>query len=138
MSSSPELNIPTVAAEVKAAFERYDKGLDDNDVAVLDDSFWDHPLTQRFGVGENLYGHAQIAAFRASRNGTQLQQRARRLENTIITTFGSDYAVANTEYVLLRNGQRGRQSQTWVKFPEGWKVVSAHVSLLAETTPQTS
>lgn len=133
MSSSPELNIPLVVAEVKAAFERYDKGLDDNDVPVLDDSFWDNPLTQRFGVGENLYGHAQIAAFRASRNSTQMRQRARRLENTIITTFGNDYAVANTEYVLLCNGRRGRQSQTWVRFPEGWKVVSAHVSLLAES-----
>lgn len=133
MSSSPVLNIPLVVAEIKAAFDRYDKGLDDNDVPVLDDSFWDNPLTHRFGVGENLYGHAQIAAFRASRSSTQMRQRARRLENTIITTFGNDYAVANTEYVLLCNGRRGRQSQTWVRFPEGWKAVSAHVSLLAES-----
>jgi ribosomal protein S6 len=131
MSIAPELNNPAIVAEVRAAFERYDKGLDDNDVAVLDDSFWENELTLRYGVGENLYGHAEIAAFRASRSVSQHQDRARRLEHTIITTFGSDFAVANTEYVLLRDGRRGRQSQSWVRFPEGWKVVAAHVSMLA-------
>jgi ketosteroid isomerase-like protein len=128
-----ELNIPEVVAEVRAAFERYDAGLDANDVAVLDDSFWDHPLTLRYGVGENLYGHAAIAAFRASRTPAQHGARARRLENTIITSFGRDFATANTEYVLLGNGRRGRQSQTWVRTDAGWKVVAAHVSLLADS-----
>ncbi|ALM83647.1 oxalurate catabolism protein HpxZ [Bordetella sp. N] len=135
MTSGPEINIPSVVAEVRAAFDRYELGLEDNDVAVLDDTFWNHTLTQRFGVAENLYGHAEIAAFRASRTSTQKDQRARRLERTIVTTFGTDFAVANTEYVLLRNGKRGRQSQTWARFPEGWKVVSAHVSIMPDAAP---
>ncbi len=126
-----EINDPAIVAEVRAAFDRYDRGLDDNDVAVLDDSFWDSPHTLRYGVGENLYGHAEIAAFRASRTPEQHKSRARRLENTLITTFGRDFAVANTEYVILASGKRGRQSQTWLRTPEGWKVVAAHVSMLA-------
>jgi hypothetical protein len=130
MDPTDELNIPEVVAEVRAAFERYDAALDVNDVAVLDDSFWDHPLTLRYGVAENLYGHAAIAAFRAGRTPAQHASRARRLENTIITTFGRSFATANTEYVLLSNGKRGRQSQTWVKTAAGWKVVAAHVSML--------
>lgn len=133
MTEAPELNNPAVVAEVTAAFERYDRGLDTNDVAVLDDSFWDSPHTLRYGVAENLYGHAEIAGFRASRTPAQHQARARRLENTRITTFGGDFAVANTEYVILGTGRRGRQSQTWVRMPEGWKVIAAHVSLLPET-----
>jgi Protein of unknown function (DUF3225) len=127
-----ELNIPEVVAEVSAAFERYDRGLDENDVAVLDDSFWESAHTLRYGVGENLHGHAMIASFRASRTPAQHAARARRLENTKIVTFGRDFAVANTEYVILSTGKRGRQSQSWVRFPEGWKVVAAHVSMLAE------
>lgn len=130
MDPTEELNLPEVVAEVRAAFLRYDKGLDDNDVAVLDDSFWDHPLTLRYGVGENLYGHAAIAAFRAGRTQAQHAARARRLEHTVITTFGRHFATANTEYVLLSNGKRGRQSQSWVKTAAGWKVVAAHVSML--------
>ncbi|MDB5315572.1 MAG: hypothetical protein JWO26_983 [Rhodospirillales bacterium] len=129
---NPELNIPEVVAEVRAAFERYDRGLDENDVAVLDDSFWDSDHTLRYGVGENLHGHAMIAAFRASRTPAQHASRARRLENTKIVTFGRDFAVANTEYVILSTGRRGRQSQSWVRFVEGWKVVAAHVSMLPE------
>jgi len=125
-----EINIPEVVAEVRAAFERYDQGLVDNDVAVLDDSFWDSEHTLRYGVGENLYGHAQIAAFRASRTPEQHKARSRQLENTRIVTFGRDFAVANTEYVVLATGQRGRQSQTWMRTPAGWKVVAAHVSLM--------
>lgn len=135
MTSGPEINIPSVVAEVRAAFDRYERGLEDNDVAVLDDTFWNHALTQRFGVAENLYGHAEIAAFRASRTPALKDQRARRLERTIVTTFGTDFAVANTEYVLLRNGKRGRQSQAWARFPEGWKVVAAHVSIMPDAAP---
>jgi ribosomal protein S6 len=133
MTDVTEIDNPEVVAELRAAFERYDRGLEENDVAVLDDSFRDDARTLRYGVAENLYGHAQIAAFRASRTPTQHQQRARRLENTIITTFGRDFGVANTEYVLLASGRRGRQSQSWVRFPEGWKVVAAHVSLMQES-----
>ena len=129
---NPELNIPEVVAEVRAAFERYDRGLDENDVAVLDDSFWESEHTLRYGVGENLYGHAMIAKFRASRTPAQHVARARRLENTRIVTFGRDFAVANTEYVILSTGRRGRQSQSWARFTEGWKVVAAHVSMMPE------
>lgn len=128
--TGPEINIPEVVAEVRAAFERYDQGLADNDVAVLDDSFWRSGHTLRYGVAENLYGHDAIAAFRAARTPGQHAERARRLEHTVITSFGRDFAVANTEYVLLRNGRRGRQSQSWVRFPDGWHVVAAHVSMM--------
>ena len=105
--------------------------LAENDMAVLNGSFWEDERTLRYGVGENLYGHAAIAGFRGARTPEQLRERARRLENTVFTTFGRDFAVANTEYVLLRDGRRGRQSQTWVRMPEGWRVVAAHVSLMA-------
>lgn len=132
MADMPELNIPEVVAEVTAAFQRYDDALATNDVAVLDDSFWEHEFTLRYGVGENLYGHAEIAAFRAARKTSELKARARRLEKVVITTFGRDFATANTHYVLVESGRRGRQSQTWVRFPEGWKVVAAHVSLMQE------
>jgi ketosteroid isomerase-like protein len=130
--SMPEINNPAIVAEVRAAFEPYDRGLDENDVPVLDDSFWENVLTLRYGVAENLYGHAAIAEFRASRTPSQHTARARRLENTVVTTFGTDFATANTEYVVLATGKRGRQSQSWVRFPEGWKVVAAHISMLAE------
>ena len=126
-----EIDNPDVVREVRAAFERYDRGLAENDVAVLNGSFWRDERTLRYGVGENLYGHAAIAGFRGARTPEQLRERARRLENTVFTTFGRDFAVANTEYVLLRDGRRGRQSQTWVRMPEGWRVVAAHVSLMA-------
>jgi hypothetical protein len=132
MIDAAQIDIPEVLAEVRAAFERYDHALEVNDVAVLDSSFREDPLTLRYGVAENLYGHAAIAAFRAARSPAEQARRARRLEKTVITSFGRDFAVANTEYVLLQSGRRGRQSQSWVRFPEGWRVVAAHVSLMAE------
>jgi hypothetical protein len=131
VNATLEIDNPDVVSEVRAAFERYDRGLAENDVAVLNGSFWEDERTLRYGVGENLYGHAAIAGFRGARTPEQLRERARRLENTVFTTFGRDFAVANTEYVLLRDGRRGRQSQTWVRMPEGWRVVAAHVSLMA-------
>ncbi|MFB9971583.1 oxalurate catabolism protein HpxZ [Pseudoroseomonas cervicalis] len=126
-----EIDNPEALAELREAFLRYDLALEQNDVAVLDDSFWEDARTLRYGVGENLYGHAEIAAFRAGRQPAELARRARRLERTVLHTFGRDFGVANTEYVLLADGRRGRQSQSWVRFPEGWKVVAAHVSLMA-------
>jgi hypothetical protein len=132
MIDAAQIDIPEVLAEVRAAFERYDHALEVNDVAVLDSSFREDPLTLRYGVAENLYGHAAIATFRAARSPTEQAKRARRLEKTVITSFGHDFAVANTEYVLLQSGKRGRQSQSWVRFPEGWRVVAAHVSIMAE------
>jgi hypothetical protein len=131
MSTMPQIDDPEVLGEVRAAFERYDRALAENELAVLNDSFWVDERTLRYGVGENLYGHAAIAGFRGARTPEQLRERARRLENTVFTAFGRDFAVANTEYVLLRDGRRGRQSQTWVRMPEGWRVVAAHVSVMA-------
>ena len=122
-----EINLPDVVSEVAAAFERYEQALISNDVAVLNELFWDHPLTIRYGVTENLYGHAEIAEFRRQRSPVNMN---RTLMNTVITTYGRDFATANTETKRLSSGQVGRQSQTWMRTPNGWRVVSAHVSLL--------
>jgi hypothetical protein len=121
-----DINIPEVLAEVTEAFRRYETALTTNDVAVLDELFWDSPHVIRYGVGENLHGAAEIAAFRAARPSVGL---ARELERTVITTFGHDFATANT---MFRRGDRiGRQSQSWARLPGlGWRVVSAHVSLM--------
>ena len=122
-----KINSPDVLAEVTAAFERYESALVNNDVAVLDELFWNSPYTLRYGVGENLYGYNAIAAFRAARLSTGL---ARSLFNTVITTYGRDFATANTEFRRDGNPRTGRQSQTWIRTPAGWRVVAAHVSLL--------
>lgn len=121
------VNDPTVVAEVEEQFRGYEKALMANDVAALNDYFWRDPRTLRFGPAENLYGHDAIAAYRAARDPADI---SRDLENTVITAFGPDHAVANTEYVRTKTGLRGRQSQTWVRMPEGWRIVSAHVSLM--------
>jgi hypothetical protein len=120
-----EVNIPAVLAEVTAAFTRYEAALVGNDVAVLDELFWASPQVLRFSPDANLYGYEAIAAFRASRSPAGL---ARQLRNTIITSFGRDFATASTEF--LREGQPlGRQSQSWVRFAEGWRIVAAHISM---------
>lgn len=122
-----EINLPDVLSEVAAVFDRYERALVSNDVAVLDELFWDSPHTLRYGAGENLYGSDAIRAFRAARPAQGLE---RTLERTVITCYGRDFATANTEF--LRTGSRpGRQSQTWMRTPQGWRVVSAHVSLIA-------
>jgi hypothetical protein len=123
-----DINIPKVVAEVTAAFRRYETALVGNDVAVLDELFWDSAHTLRYGVGENLHGYAEIAAFRAARPATGL---ARELVRTVITTYGRDCATANTEFRRPGTDRIGRQSQTWVRMPDGWRVVAAHVSLMA-------
>jgi hypothetical protein len=120
-------NIPEVVAEVAAAFRRYETALVTNDVAVLDELFWASPLTLRYGAAENLYG---IEAIRAFRNSRSPQGLVRSLRNTVITTFGRDAATANTEFAREGNAKVGRQSQTWIRLPEGWRIVSAHVSLI--------
>ncbi|MBK4721069.1 oxalurate catabolism protein HpxZ [Azospirillum sp. YIM DDC1] len=122
-----EINIPEVVAEVTAAFERYECALTGNDVAVLDELFWNHPATLRYGVGENLYGYEAIAAFRQGRPAAGLD---RVLRNTVITTYGRDMATANTEFTRPATERVGRQSHTWVRMPEGWRIVAAHVSLM--------
>jgi hypothetical protein len=120
-----EINKAQIRAEVTAAFRRYEAALVGNDIAILDELFWDSRHTLRYGIGENLHGHDAIAGFRAARSPLGL---ARELRNTVITTFGDAFAVANTEF--LRNGGEGRQSQAWVRMPEGWRIVAAHVSWL--------
>ena len=120
-----EINIPEVVAEVRAAFERYEAALKANDVAVLDASFWNDPRVIRYSLTDNAYG---FEAIHASRLAGVRPDRKRVLTNTVITTFGRDLATVNTERVEA--GKRGRQSQTWVRMPEGWRVVSAHVSLM--------
>lgn len=121
------VNLPDVVAEVAAAFARYEQALVTNDVTVLDELFWRSPHTLRYGVGENLYGWDQIASFRAGRSPAGL---TRTLQNTVITTYGHDCATANTEFRRATTEKIGRQSQTWVRMPEGWRIVAAHVSLL--------
>jgi len=124
------INDPDVLEEVEAAFARYEAALVANDVAALDDLFWVDERTIRYGGGENLYGYATIAAFRAARSPAGL---ARRLEGTVITCFGRDFATASTLFHRgAVAGKVGRQMQTWVRMPQGWKVVAAHVSLIAE------
>jgi hypothetical protein len=127
-----EINIPEVLAEVTAAFERYEKALVGNDVEALDALFFDAPTTIRYGGGENLYGIDEIRAFRAARSPVGLQ---RALEGTVITAYGRDMAVASTLFRRANApGRVGRQMQTWMRTPEGWKVVAAHVSVIDDPT----
>ena len=123
-----QINDPRTRAEVETAFAAYETALTGNDVPALDQSFWPSPHTIRYGVGENLYGYDEIRAFRAARPAIGL---ARRLERTVITSFGADVATACTLYRRDATPDKvGRQSQVWVRLPEGWRVVAAHVSLI--------
>ena len=123
-----EIDLPDVVAEVKAAFARYEKALMANDVAELDAIFHNDPRTIRYGGTENLYGYREIEAFRAARSPAGL---ARTLSNTMITSYGRDFAVASTLFErAAAPGKIGRQMQTWVRFKDGWHVVAAHVSLI--------
>lgn len=122
-----DTNIPEIVAEVRAAFDRYERALVTNDVAVLNALFWDSPHTLRYGGGENLHGHTAIAAFRSGRGTDDL---TRDLADTVITTFGRDAATASTLFRRRATGRTGRQMQTWIRMPDGWRVVAAHVSLL--------
>jgi hypothetical protein len=125
-----EIDLPDIVAEVKAAFERYERAVVSNDVETLDQLFRDDARTIRYGATENLYGYEEIKKFRAARSPIGL---TRTLSRTVITTYGRDYAVAST---LFRRasapGKIGRQTQTWVRCPEGWRVVVGHVSLIDE------
>jgi Protein of unknown function (DUF3225) len=129
-----EIDLPDVVAEVKQQFARYEKALVTNDVAVLDELFRADSRTLRYGVGENLYGYDAIMAFRAARSPAGLM---RRTEKTVITAFGRDTAVASTLFYRdTAPGKVGRQMQTWVRFPQGWKIVAAHVSVIDEPKDQ--
>jgi hypothetical protein len=123
-----EVDLPEIVAEVTAAFQRYERALMANDVATLDRIFRNDPRTIRYGVGENLYGHAAIAGFRAARSPAGL---ARTLSRTVITTYGRDVGVASTLFHRAP-GKVGRQMQTWVRFADGWHVAAAHVSVIDE------
>ena len=126
--TDPEINLPDVVAEMAAVFARYEDALVRNRIDVLDELFWASPATVRYGAGENLVGIDAIRAFRAARPSAGL---ARTLGATVITTFGRDFATAMTEFRREGSANVGRQSQTWVRFADGWKVVAAHVSVIA-------
>ncbi|TMJ33842.1 MAG: oxalurate catabolism protein HpxZ [Alphaproteobacteria bacterium] len=120
-----DINIPEIVAEVTQAHERYERALSTNDLDVLDSLFWDSERTLRYGPNGTLVGHAAISAFRRAR---RIKGVERTVLNTRVTTFGRDFAVTNSESKRPGAAARGRQSQTWVRMPEGWRIVSAHVS----------
>jgi hypothetical protein len=124
---SPEINRPDVLAEVTAAFSRYEDALVNNKVDVLDQLFWPSGRTVRYGATENLVGIDAIRNFRTGRSPVGL---ARELRATVITTYGSDFATAMTEFVRSSSPRIGRQTQAWVRFESGWRVVAAHVSYI--------
>jgi hypothetical protein len=119
------INDPVALAEVEAAFAVYERALMSDDIAAMDALFHDAPTTNRFGVGEVLYGIAAIREFRKGRGGSP----QRRLGRVAISVYGESFATADAEFFREGSERRGRQSQAWVKFADGWKVVSAHVSL---------
>jgi hypothetical protein len=123
---------PETLAEMRAVFDRYERALITNDVETLVELFLDAPTTVRYGIDEIQRGHDDIAAYRRS---SVIAAPPRELRNTIITTFGRDTAVANTEFVPVGSDVVGRQSQTWVRTDDGWRVVSAHVSWLGGRAP---
>jgi hypothetical protein len=126
-----QLDLPEVIAEVKIAFERYETALVSNDVAMLDTLFHDDARTIRYGGAENLYGYEAVKSFRAARSPAGL---ARTLSKTVISTFGRDFAVASTLFHRpTTHGKIGRQMQTWVRLPQGWRIVAAHVSVIDES-----
>ena len=128
-----EIDLPDVVAEVRAAFDRYEKALVSNDVATLDAIFRDDPRTVRYGASEILYGHDEIKAFRAGRSPVGLM---RTLSRTVIHTYGRDFAVANTLFHRDNApGKIGRQTQAWVRFADGWHIVTGHVSVIDAPSP---
>jgi hypothetical protein len=125
-----DIDLPEVLAEVTAQFARYEQALVTNDVAVLDELFRNDARTLRYGIAENLYGYGEITAFRAARSPAGLMRKTAR---TVITSYGRDAAVASTLFYRdSAPGRIGRQMQTWVRFPEGWRIVAAHVSIIDE------
>jgi ketosteroid isomerase-like protein len=123
---------PAVHAEVEAAFWEYERALTSNDLATLDRLFWADARTVRYGPTETLVGIDDIRAFRAARPAGDL---AREVEHLVVATFGADTGVASAEFRRASSGRTGRQMQTWVRMPQGWRVVAAHVSFLAEPVP---
>lgn len=122
-----EVDLPEVIAELTEVFAAYERALTSGDVDALDDFFWRDALALRYGISEIQYSHEEIAQFRR-RPGAINQPRS--LRKTRITTFGRDFGVANTEFVRAASHRIGRQSQTWVRMPAGWRIVAAHVSFM--------
>lgn len=124
-----QINDPSVVAELQSLYPAYETALVTNDVEALTNLFWNSPLAVRFGMTENLYGFAEIASFRKGRIAANLARKVLRLD---IAAFGQNHAQITLEFERTIDGRavRGRQSQSWVRFPEGWRIVSAHVSLL--------
>jgi|SRR5215470_3589035 Protein of unknown function (DUF3225) len=122
-----EINNPQAHAELTKQFDRYQQALIDNDVTVMNELFWDNALTIRYGISENLYGHAEIATYRSTRDPQGL---TRIIGKSVVTSYGRDAGTTNMEYT--RAGRKGRQSQTWIRMPEGWRIVAAHVSFMNE------
>ncbi|WJV61742.1 oxalurate catabolism protein HpxZ [Pectobacteriaceae bacterium C52] len=122
-----DINLPDILMDVTTAFYRYEKALTGNDVEVLDELFWHDARTVRYGASENLYGIEQIRDFRATRPSAGLD---RQLQNTVITTYGQDMAVASTEFRRAGTEKIGRQMQTWIRTEQGWRIVAAHVSVM--------
>ena len=120
-----QMNIPEVVAEVTESFMKYEKAILANDVKTINELFWDDEKTLRYGPNGTLVSHAALSAFRHSQD---IKPWIRTLRNTYIVTFGWDFGVANTETILPTSDVVGRQSHTWVRMPEGWRIVSAHVS----------
>jgi Protein of unknown function (DUF3225) len=120
-----DVNLPDVVAEVTAQFERYEAAFLSNDVDELDELFWNDPLAVRYGAGENLYSHEAISRFRGQRSAEDLE---REILRAVVTTFGRDIGVTSAEFRRTKSGVTGRQSQTWVRTADGWRIVTAHVS----------
>jgi hypothetical protein len=129
-NSLMQINLSEVVAEVTSSVARYEAALVVNDVVVLDELFWESPHTLRYGASENLYGYDAVKAFRATRSPANLERLVRR---AAVTTFGRDFATANIEFQRVGEARVGRQSQTWVRMPQGWRVVAAHISLMEES-----
>jgi ketosteroid isomerase-like protein len=121
-----QINVPEVLAEVEAIFADYERALVSNDVEALIQFFWQSPLAVRYGATENLYGWDQIVAFRKHRTPPP----PRTLMNTVITTYGQDYANTSTEF--KREDGSGRQSQSWIRTESGWKIAAAHISFFKD------
>ena len=122
-----EINIPAVLAEITRQFNRYQQAIIDNEIAVLNELFWNNTLTIRYGTGENLYSHDEIAAYRGARDPRAV---LRVVGKSVVTSYGPDAATTNIEFT--RAGRKGRQSQAWIRMPEGWRIVAAHVSYMDE------
>ena len=129
-----DINIPSAVAQLTSAFEAYEHAFVANDVAALTELFWDSEQVVRFGGGENLFGAAEIAAFRQGRGAGDLD---RDLARTVITTFGHDFGTASTLFRRRSTGKTGRQMQSWVRMDGQWRVVAAHVSMLDFPFPET-